>query len=116
MGMQNLSSPGLTGRSSKHGILLFAHSPLALWVLDAPLFAGHDNSYRGSQLNTSPERSSGVSEGPNAPLSCASIVCGVQPSALCKVLIGRVWLNKNSSLLRTEKICPEIPSARSEAR
>ena len=32
------------------------------------------------------------------------------------VRIGRGWLNRNISLLRTPKICPEMPSARSEPR
>ncbi len=39
-----------------------------------------DAHHTGSHENTSPERSSGVSEGPNAPLSCWSSFCGVQPS------------------------------------
>ena len=30
--------------------------------------------------------------------------------------IGRFWLNRKISLLRTEKICPEMPAALSEPR
>ena len=62
------------------------------------------------------ERSSGVNEGPNAPLSCASSFSGVQPSARWMVRIGRGWLNRKISLLRTENICPEMPDAASEER
>src|SRR5262249_16820589 len=72
--------------------------------------------HTGSHENTSPERSSGVSEGPNAPLSCSSSFCGVQPSERWIERIGRGWLNRKTSLLRTPKICPVMPSARSEAR
>src|SRR5262249_17432032 len=72
--------------------------------------------HTGSQLNTSPERSSGVNEGAKAPLSCWSSCSGVQPSERCIARIGRGWLNRKISLRRTPKICPEMPSARSEAR
>src|SRR5262249_3460761 len=77
------------------------------------LIQGH---HTGSQENTSPERSSGVNEGAKAPLSCWSRASGVQPSARCNERIGRGWLNRKTSLRRTAKICPEMPSARSEAR
>src|SRR5581483_11672889 len=70
----------------------------------------------GSHANTSPERSSGVSDGPKAPLSCSAMLSGVQPSERCMTRIGRGWLNRKISLLRTAKICPETPSALSEPR
>ena len=46
--------------------------------------------HTGSHENTSLERSSGVNEVVKAPLSCLSILSGVQPSERCKVRIGRV--------------------------
>src|SRR5262249_29354173 len=59
-------------------------------------FRGDDrmHAHTGSHENTSPERSSGVNEGPNAPLSCSSSFSGVQPSERCSVRIGRGWLNR----------------------
>src|SRR5262249_35476189 len=45
--------------------------------------------YIGSHENTSLERSSGVNEGPSAPLSCWAILSGVQPSERCSVRTAR---------------------------
>src|SRR5439155_4143361 len=77
---------------------------------------GEGEDYTGSQENTSLERSSGVNEGASAALRWASSFSGVQPPERWIVRIGRGWLNRKTSLLRTPKICPVMPSARSEAR
>ena len=49
----------------------------------APVPLGDDSHHTGSHENTSLERSSGVNDDANAPLSCASICSGVQPSERC---------------------------------
>src|SRR6202034_3313417 len=49
-----------------------------------------DRHHTGSQENTSLERSSGVNDAANAPLSCASSFSGVQPSGRCSVRMGGV--------------------------
>src|SRR5262249_37336568 len=66
--------------------------------------AGFGEHHTGSQPNTSPERSSGVNELANAPLSCRSRSSGVQPSERCSERTGRGWLNRKISLRRTAKI------------
>ena len=48
-----------------------------------------DRHYTGSQLSTSPERSSGVNDCLKAFLSCASSFSTVQPSERCSTRIGR---------------------------
>src|SRR4029078_12738931 len=76
-----------------------------------------DNGHQiDSHATRSPGLSSVVNEGPKAPLTCSAILPGVQPSERCITRIGRGWLNRNISLLRTAKTCPEIPSAASEPR
>src|SRR5262245_23421118 len=77
---------------------------------------GRVRHHTGSQLNTSPERSSGVNEPANAPLNCWSRLSGVQPSERCSERIGRGWLKRNTSLRRTPKIWPDTPAAASDAR
>src|SRR5262249_10224175 len=75
-----------------------------------------ERDHTGSQENTSVERSSGVKADASAPLSCWSILSAVHASARWSVRTGRGWLNRKISLLRTPKICPVMPSARSLPR
>src|SRR5207248_9281877 len=75
-----------------------------------------DRHYTGSQVNTSPDRSSGVSDCLKAPLSCASSFSGVQPSERCSTRIGRGCENRKISLFRMPMICPVMPSALSAQR
>src|SRR5262249_5853334 len=81
--------------------------------VDRPqLFLVHFH-YVGSQVNTSLVRSSGVRDEPNVPFTDSSD-SAVQPSARWMERIGRGWLNRKISFLRTPKICPVMPAARSE--
>ena len=61
-------------------------------------------SYIGSQLNTSPDRSNGQKSDWNAGITRLNTVSGVHPPALCAKRMGRFWLNRKISLLRTPKI------------
>src|SRR5215831_19772538 len=57
-----------------------------------------------------------MNEGSSAGKACSAMASGVQPSARCKLRIGRGELKRYTSFIRVPKTWPVTPRAASEAR
>src|SRR5260370_23351497 len=65
---------------------------------------GRSSAQTGSQVKTSWVRSRGKNDSLSAGMACSAMLCGVQPSPLWIERIGRGWLIRKISFLRTAKI------------
>src|SRR3954465_10200732 len=88
-------------------------NPTAMQAVGSALRPG---CHTGSQLNTSPDRSSGMKAAFIAGIQCSAIVSGVHPSARCTTRIGRGELNRIISFIRVPNTWPVTPLEASEDR